>query len=155
MASNSDQLALYPVYFDRKRSVRNGRKVPMNCAVECPNPYVLLKCLEQLGYEASFEQAKRHPRDPMTFGRIKVSMASNSSSKSTLMLQVCRLYEQVKVTLDPQLLSKTAPKSAAETPVTEPSGESTVKKPAAKGSVAIGPGGVVLVARSKKNKSKR
>ena len=152
----NEPLTVYPAYFDRARSVRNGRKVPLAAALENPNPYVLLKCTEQLGYEATFEQAKRHPRDPMTFGRIKVSV-DGGASKTRLLQQICKIYEQVKPTVEEQFLNKTAPTPKSNAPVVagEPAADGPKKATLDKSAVAIGPGGTVLVARSKKNKGKR
>ena len=137
--------SLYALYFDKRKSTRSGRKVPLAISIERPNPIILHKCAEHLGYTASLETSKRHPRDPTVFGRVKVKIPLNVS-KHSILIEICKVYQQVKPVVEQQFAA-----SSASNTEKSPSSENAGKKGVGK-EVAISPDGVVLMARSKKNK---
>ncbi|KAI9215956.1 signal recognition particle, SRP19 subunit, partial [Blastocladiella britannica] len=48
-------LIIYPAYFDAKRSVANGRRVPAKLAYEEPTVWHIAKALERIGFPGVIE----------------------------------------------------------------------------------------------------
>jgi signal recognition particle subunit SEC65 len=69
---SSTSVTLYPIYFDKQKSWNDGRRVPKDLSVENPAAVFIAETAGRLGYQVTLEQERRHPADPLTFGRIKV-----------------------------------------------------------------------------------
>lgn len=67
---------LYPCYFDKRRSLAEGRRVPMDLAVNDPLAITLAEACESLGYQVSVELVKSHPQDWANLGRVRVNTTS-------------------------------------------------------------------------------
>lgn len=63
---------LYPCYFDKNRSHKEGRRVPIELAVENPLAKTMADAVQQLGLPCVFEGDKTHPQDFGNPGRIRV-----------------------------------------------------------------------------------
>ncbi len=98
-----DQLCLYPVYIDAAKTMAQGRKVPADVAVKDPAVFYMHEALRQLGYAPIIEPDKRHPRDPFTYGRVRVLLKKNVGSiksKKKLLIEMAKLMPKCKETLD-------------------------------------------------------
>lgn len=63
---------LYPCYFDKRRSHREGRRVPLELAVENPLAKTVADAVRSLGLLCIFEGEKTHPQDFGNPGRVRV-----------------------------------------------------------------------------------
>lgn len=63
---------LYPCYFDKNRSHKEGRRVPLNLAVENPLAKTVADAVRNLGLLCIFEGEKTHPQDFGNPGRVRV-----------------------------------------------------------------------------------
>jgi signal recognition particle subunit SEC65 len=65
---------VYPCYLNANKSVAEGRKVPRAAAADNPNTQEIFDCVAQgLKLPAEIER-KRHPRDWMWLGRVRVAL---------------------------------------------------------------------------------
>lgn len=62
---------VYPVYFNKDRSHSEGRRVPVDYAVEDPVAQTLLEGLKYLGVPGILEPERRHPKDWANPGRVR------------------------------------------------------------------------------------
>ena len=65
-------LALAQVYLDKKKTVAEGRKIPLESCVEYPQMAELRDVLDHLGFEHAYEENKAYPRDLTQYGRFRV-----------------------------------------------------------------------------------
>lgn len=63
---------LYPCYFDKNRSHKEGRRVPLELAVENPLAKTIADALRELGILCIFEGEKTHPQDFGNPGRVRI-----------------------------------------------------------------------------------
>lgn len=65
---------LYPVYFDKTRSRKEGRRVGKHLAIENPLAYNIVLAVSRLGLglEIGFEPDKLHPKDWANPGRVRI-----------------------------------------------------------------------------------
>ncbi|KAI9761788.1 MAG: signal recognition particle subunit [Geoglossum simile] len=63
---------LYPLYFDKRRSRAEGRRVGKGLAVENPLAGDIVDAAQELGMNVVFEPAKMHPKDWANPGRVRV-----------------------------------------------------------------------------------
>ncbi|KAJ2710530.1 signal recognition particle subunit [Coemansia spiralis] len=71
-------VCLYPVYFDKARSLSGGRKVPAALAVDRPHGKQLAAAVKAAGLSVCYEPTKTHPRDFFTAGRVRVQLFDDS-----------------------------------------------------------------------------
>ncbi len=55
------RLVLWPVYFDKAKSRSEGRRVPLELAVEKPTAELIRKAAEKAGYKAELDPNAAHP----------------------------------------------------------------------------------------------
>ncbi|KAJ2781705.1 signal recognition particle subunit [Coemansia javaensis] len=67
-------VCLYPLYFDRGRSLRDGRRVPSALAVDAPHGRQVSMAAKEAGFSVCYEPNKTHPRDFFTPGRVRVQL---------------------------------------------------------------------------------
>lgn len=95
-------ITLYPVYFDRCKSLAEGRRLPMDLAVPtdpCASPvsakdklgipltcWHLARACQQLQLQCLVEERKRYPRNHFAYGRVRV--IPNGAIKTSMMLYV-------------------------------------------------------------------
>jgi signal recognition particle subunit SEC65 len=90
-------LRIYPCYIDKKKSRLQGRKISVKDAVEKPCAFYMAKAAELLGLSVVLESEKRHPRDPFSFGRLRV-MQKNSlaglKNKHQILVAISKKLEE-------------------------------------------------------------
>lgn len=74
---------LYPCYFDKNRSHKEGRRVPVELAVENPLAKTISDAVRHLGLLSIFEGDKCHPQDFGNPGRIRVLLKEEGHLVST------------------------------------------------------------------------
>jgi len=128
---------LYPVYINRNKSDTDGRKIPKQFAVENPTAIYIAEAASSLGLPAALEPDKRHPKDPLTFGRVRVSLKhsngilikSDIPTKRILLKKIAEILPEIEKKLagnpnlagwaaasrsEPMNVIKEAQKAAAE-----------------------------------------
>lgn len=68
---------LYPCYFDKNRSHTDGRRVPLDLAVENPLAKTMADAARELGLLCIFEGEKSHPQDYGNPGRVRVLLKND------------------------------------------------------------------------------
>lgn len=64
---------LWPAYFDADKSRGEGRRVPLDLAVDGPTVDEMAKAVQQVGYDAVIERDLAYPRQPWArTGRVVV-----------------------------------------------------------------------------------
>jgi signal recognition particle subunit SRP19 len=81
-----DFQCIYPVYFDKNRSRKEGRRVGIEQAVENPMAREIVNACGRLRLETLFEPAKMHPKDWANPGRVKIRLkgGNNSTIKNSI-----------------------------------------------------------------------
>lgn len=69
-----DFQCIYPIYFDRNRTRKEGRRVGIEGAVENPLAREIVTACGRLKLETLFEPTKLHPKDWANPGRVKVKL---------------------------------------------------------------------------------
>ena len=82
---------IYPIYI----STHKARKVPRKLAVKEPAAIYISEALKRLGFNAILEPMKRHPSDPLVFGRLRVPLQGHAFTKRQLLIEVAKMYDQV------------------------------------------------------------
>ena len=70
---------IWPAYIDAARSRSEGRRVPLDAAVEEPTLDEIAKAVQQVGYDAVVERDKTYPREYEQRGRVLVKGAEDST----------------------------------------------------------------------------
>lgn len=73
-AKYKDFQCIYPIYFDRNRTRKEGRRVGIEGAVENPLAREIVTACGRLRLEVLFEPTKMHPKDWANPGRVKVKL---------------------------------------------------------------------------------
>lgn len=81
-----DFQCVYPVYFDKNRSRKEGRRVGRELAVENPLAREIVAACGRLRLETLFEPTKIHPKDWANPGRVKIRVKGglNKSVKNSM-----------------------------------------------------------------------
>jgi signal recognition particle subunit SRP19 len=81
-----DFQCVYPVYFDKNRSRKEGRRVGVELAVENPLAREIVAACGRLRLETLFEPSKLHPKDWANPGRVKIKLkgGQNPSIKNSM-----------------------------------------------------------------------
>lgn len=69
-----DFQCIYPIYFDRNRTRKQGRRVGIEGAVENPLAREIVAACGRLKLQVLFEPTKLHPKDWANPGRVKVKL---------------------------------------------------------------------------------
>lgn len=70
---------IWPVYIDASKSRSEGRRVPLDAAVEEPTVDEIAEAVQQVGYDAVIERDVTHPREWDARGRVLVKGAEDST----------------------------------------------------------------------------
>ncbi len=71
---------LWPAYFDATKSRGDGRRIPLDMAIDEPTVDEIAKAVQQVGYDAVIERDKTYPRQHWDdTGRVVVSGADDES----------------------------------------------------------------------------
>ncbi|KAJ3325205.1 hypothetical protein HDV06_004995 [Boothiomyces sp. JEL0866] len=73
-------VAIYPVYINCEKSISQGRRIPSEFAVKEPAAIYMGQAAKLLGYNVALELNKRHPRDPFTFGRLRIKFKDENGA---------------------------------------------------------------------------
>jgi signal recognition particle subunit SRP19 len=82
-AKYKDFQCIYPIYFDRNRTRKEGRRVGTEGAVENPLAREIVAACGKLGLETLFEPTKMHPKDWANPGRVKVKLKGGQTNVIT------------------------------------------------------------------------
>lgn len=74
-----DFQCVYPVYFDKNRSRKEGRRVGIELAVENPLAREIVAACGRMRLETLFEPNKLHPKDWANPGRVKIKLKSGQN----------------------------------------------------------------------------
>ncbi|KAL7752425.1 signal recognition particle subunit [Sorochytrium milnesiophthora] len=110
-ASAGGFLCLYPIYYDADRSTTNGRVVSADLAFKGVTVWHVGEAVKRLGLPCIIEETKRHPRDPLTMGRVRTVLKQDGhtfnrkvTNRRQLHKEIARLLpsvsEQVAVLLE-------------------------------------------------------
>ncbi|KAJ1677622.1 signal recognition particle subunit [Spiromyces aspiralis] len=105
-----DWVCLYPVYFDVKRSLQGGRKMPKALCVEGPHARQLAEAVKQVGLNVCYEPHKTHPRDFFNQGRVRVQLMNKDKtpcrpdipSRRALMQKIGEVLPSIDVEREPE-----------------------------------------------------
>ena len=75
---------IYPAYFDADRSRSEGRRVPLDLAVEDPEVEEIGKAVQQFGYDAVVERDVTYSREYEPRGRVLVQNADDAGKSDLL-----------------------------------------------------------------------
>ncbi|EGF79818.1 hypothetical protein BATDEDRAFT_25645 [Batrachochytrium dendrobatidis JAM81] len=99
---------IYPVYIDQDKSYAEGRRVSKSQAVKNPAAIYMAEAVQRLGLTSVVEPKCRHPRDPFTFGRIRVQIHTTAGkpispiyfNKRQLLIKIASMLPACKEELD-------------------------------------------------------
>jgi signal recognition particle subunit SRP19 len=74
-----DYQCIYPIYFDRNRTRKEGRRVGIEGAVENPLAREIVAACGRLRLEVLFEPTRMHPKDWANPGRVKVKLKNGQN----------------------------------------------------------------------------
>lgn len=86
---------IYPAYFDADCSRSEGRRVPLDLAVEDPDVDEIASAVQQVGYDAVVERAVTYPRETEQRGRVLVENVDDAG-KADLLKAVGAYLEAVR-----------------------------------------------------------
>lgn len=69
---------IYPIYFDKTRSVKEGRRVSQSLGVDNPIAVLISDACQSLGFESALEINKTHPNDWSNPGRVRVKLPTTT-----------------------------------------------------------------------------
>lgn len=106
-----DFQCIYPIYFDRNRTRKEGRMVGIEGAVENPLAREIVAACGRLKLETLFEPTKLHPKDWANPGRVKVKLKNgqNPSIKNSKPLFLSILWYEWAGLLIVYLRNRTPP----------------------------------------------
>ncbi|KAJ1721427.1 signal recognition particle subunit [Coemansia erecta] len=81
MSRSKKWVCLYPLYFDKSRSLDGGRKVSLALAIYAPHGRQLLVAAKKAGFDVVYEPGKTHPRDFFNPGRVRVRLFDETSGR--------------------------------------------------------------------------
>ncbi len=73
---------IYPIYFDRKRSIAAGRRLGVEMCVDNPLARNIAGACNILGLKTMFEPEKTHPQDWANPGRVRVWLKDHGRATS-------------------------------------------------------------------------
>ncbi|KAJ1915863.1 signal recognition particle subunit [Mycoemilia scoparia] len=109
LAENDEQfrdwICLYPIYFDKSRSLQKGRKLPKSLCVDNPHVKQLAEAVRRVGCSVCYEPHKTHPRDFFNQGRVRVRLNDDNKhpvrpdipSRKVLMQKVGQILPSVDI----------------------------------------------------------
>ncbi|MFW6153356.1 MAG: signal recognition particle subunit SRP19 [Halobacteriota archaeon] len=76
---------LWTAYFDKHRTRREGRRVPLDLAVDEPTVDEIAQAVQQVGYDAVIEREVAYPREPYRArGRVIVRGADEEAKNDVV-----------------------------------------------------------------------
>ena len=81
---------IWPAYLDATKSRAEGRRVPLDEAIDDPTVDEIAEAVQQVGYDAVIERDKTYPREYEPRGRVLVKGADDASK--TDLVQAAAAY---------------------------------------------------------------
>ena len=75
---------IWPAAFDANLSRSEGRRVPLDLAIEDPTVDEIATAVQQVGYDAVIERDKSYPREYDARGRVLVNNADDATKSDLL-----------------------------------------------------------------------
>ena len=103
------RVCIYPIYLNSKRTIPQGRRLPLRYCVEHPTLPEIKDVLEHLGFEYALED-KTYPRDLLQRGRVRVQLKDPVSgepkvaeipSRKVLLQRIGEMIPNLKSRKDP------------------------------------------------------
>jgi signal recognition particle subunit SRP19 len=93
-----DFQCIYPIYFDRNRTRKEGRRVGIEGAVENPLAREIVAACGRLHLETLFEPTKIHPKDWANPGRVKVKLkgGQNTAIKNSTPSLLFLIFQSIR-----------------------------------------------------------
>ncbi len=89
VARGEGKLVVWPYYFDKNLSRAQGRRVPLDLAVEDPRAGTIAQAARTLGFKTELEEKARPPREwHKSKGRVVLAKASDP--KEAILKQIAR-----------------------------------------------------------------
>ncbi len=90
-------LVMYPEYFDKNRTRKQGRRVPLEKADDAPTLKKLVKACEILGYQIEVEPDKAHPSNWWNRqGRVLIKVDKNDRKpKEELIKEITKILRKL------------------------------------------------------------
>lgn len=89
VSRDSQNLIIWPTYFDKSLSRLEGRRIPKNFAIDKPDIDKILKAIKSLGISFEVEKDSSHPsRSWRKEGRIIIK---NQKNKNKLLLRIAKI----------------------------------------------------------------
>ena len=84
-------MIIWPVYIDKKKTRKEGRRVPEDLAIETPSLKAIERALKKLGLEPKIHRDKRYPRQHWDVcGCIEIDYKGN---KLQLLKEICKIIK--------------------------------------------------------------
>jgi len=100
MAKEKRPTALWPLYFDSERSVKEGRRAPKRLAVKSPKAEEIAQVAEALGLKPVLDKEALHPADGHSRrGRVFVS---GEYLKTSVLRKVAEKLKELRTTSAPE-----------------------------------------------------
>src|SRR3989338_9809050 len=71
---------VWPVYLNSKKTTKQGRRVPMEIAVDNPTLDEIAQACQALGLATHVERTKKYPRDFLLVGRVRVELKDENGT---------------------------------------------------------------------------
>ncbi|KAF7682966.1 Signal recognition particle SEC65 subunit [Astathelohania contejeani] len=84
---------LYPIFLDSTRKRAQGRKYPLGQCIPNPTFNEINTAIVHLNIECVAEPAKRHPREPLVWGRFKIKKMYD---KQYIINGICHTITEVR-----------------------------------------------------------
>ncbi|KAJ3306853.1 signal recognition particle subunit [Kappamyces sp. JEL0829] len=92
-----DWLCIYPCYINKKRTKDQGRKVGVEYAIDSPSAIYMAEAATRLGLEVLLEPQKRHPKDALSWGRLRIKRNHRVfNSKTELLVKIAAGFVEAK-----------------------------------------------------------
>lgn len=96
MRKRTPYLIFWPQYFDKNRTINQGRRLPKNLAIEKVSLDDIEKAVKTLGYEYKIENTSRYPKtwwdNP---GRILID--SKGKKKRKILFEIAKQIRKIKI----------------------------------------------------------
>ncbi len=86
---------IWPAFLDAECTRSEGRRVPLDVAVEEPTVDEIAQAVQQVGYDAVIEREKTYPREYEPRGRVLVKDAEDAT-KSDLLAAVAAYVAAIR-----------------------------------------------------------
>lgn len=90
-----DEVCLWPVYFDSKRTKAEGRRIPKRLGKSSPNLGMIAKALENLGYSYRLVPEAAHPYLP--WKETGLILVKKAESKNRVLKEVSKELSRLAV----------------------------------------------------------